>query len=125
LFVSNKNFKAEAVQIAVRAEARSRRFMPPPLLGAVQQLMCYSEQKHAVFRPWRVRMHLSCHQLPLQAPNLSFSYGMNEIRYLKSHSVADLIAESQRTSTRNGTLATTILWKTDTASITQPVVNCN
>ena len=33
-------------------------------------------------------------------------------RYVKSHSFADSIAESRRTSTRNRTLAQPILWET-------------
>ena len=39
-----------------------------------------SEQKHAVFSAWRVQRHVSCHRLRYRPPDLSFRYGMNEIR---------------------------------------------
>lgn len=43
------------------------------LLEAVPSLMCDSEQKHVLVSAWRVRRHLSCQQLPLQAVCHRFS----------------------------------------------------
>src|SRR5580704_15519883 len=74
------------------------------------------------FSAWRVRRHFGCHQSPLPAAQPLFSYGMNEIRYLKSHSFAVLIAEPTQIYKKRDVCKRRFYGKQYTDCIMQPVV---
>jgi hypothetical protein len=87
--------------------------------------MCTSEQTHAVFSPCRVAMHLSCHQLPLQAAESQIQLRMNEIRHLKSHSVRIELREVTAHLQETGRWQRQVYGEPDTDSVMQPVAYRN